>query len=93
MSAARRQYERFHGKPVPKETTFNFRQPEGLVVLGDAVAIEYRCNKLNGGGDGKMAIYRHRFEKGSKVCCDDSAKRQLYILGPKIIVTSAGIEH
>lgn len=93
MSGLHRQYERFHGKSPKRERQFDFRQPKGLVVLGDAVAVEYRCNKVNGGGDGRMATYRHKFEKGSVVCCDDSARRQLYILGPRIVVTSAGIEH
>lgn len=87
------QYQRFHGKPSRREGAFDFRAPKGLVVLGEAVAVEYKCNKLNGGGDGRMAVYRHKFDKGAVVCCDDKAKRQLYILGSKIIVTSAGIEH
>jgi hypothetical protein len=62
------------------------------VFLGKAVAIEYRCNKLNGGGDGKQAIYRHVFETPSAVCMDETGRKQLYIIGPQITVDADGIK-
>jgi hypothetical protein len=93
VSDLRRQYEKFHGREPRRSRTVNFEVPKGLVVLGDAVAIEYRCNKRNGGGDGTQAVYRHRFEKGDLLVADMRMKKQLYIIGPRLIVTSAGIEH
>lgn len=61
--------------------------------LGRAVAIEYECDKINGGGDGQKAVYRHEFDRGAYLYMDNTAKRQLYIIGDKIRVTDAGIEH
>lgn len=63
------------------------------MILGEAVALEYRCSKLNGGGDGTKAVYRHEFDRGGLVCADNRMRKQLYILGSKIKVTDAGIEH
>ena len=85
-------YKEFHGKSPSKITSQKFHIPEGFVRLGRAVAIEYECDKLNGGGDGKKAVYRHRFGRTAILCCDEKHKNQLYILSPKIIVTDAGIE-
>jgi len=92
MSAAK-QYEKFHGKPVPRNRQWNFHTPKTLVILGEAVSVEYRCDKLNGGGDGKKAVYRHEFDSGAYICMDEKSRTQLYIIGKKIIVTAAGIEH
>jgi hypothetical protein len=64
-----------------------------MVLIGKAVAIEYECDKLHGGGDGKRAVYRHEFEKPAIVCMDERARRQLYILGPKIVVDDEGIKN
>lgn len=88
-----RDYEQFHGKPPTRTSGYDLHVPKKLILLGDAVAVEYRCNKLHGGGDGKQAIYRHKFEKGSILAMDERKRRQLYILGPRITVTEAGIEH
>lgn len=86
-------YITFHGKRTKKERDVNFHVPKGLIVLGKAVAIEYECDKLNGGGDGKKAVYRHEFETPVLVCMDETMKKQLYVIGPKLIVTDAGIEN
>jgi len=84
-------YGKFHGRPHRQVTQANFHVPKELVYLGDAVAIEYACDKLNGGGDGKKAIYRHEFAKGAILCMDETGKRQLYVLGMKIYVNERGI--
>jgi hypothetical protein len=89
---AERRFEQFHGKPSRKTNSLNFNIPKKLIYLGDAVAIEYKCDKLNGGGDGHVAIYRHKFSPGAIVCMDETAKRQLYIIGGKIAVDDAGIK-
>lgn len=86
-------YNTFHGKNPRKIKTQTMYIPEnGLVQLGKVYAIEYECSKLNGGGDGTKAIYRHEFESPAVVACDDRCKKQLYIFGPKIRVSKAGIE-
>lgn len=86
-------YQDFHGHSPRGKRTFNFHTPKGLVILGRAVEIVYECDKLNGGGDGKKAPYRHKFGKGVLLCMDERARGQLYIVGSKIVVTDAGIEH
>ena len=91
MDATRR-YEQFHGKPARKVNSINFNTPKKLIFLGEAVAIEYRCDKLNGGGDGKQAVYRHKFSPGAILCMDETAKRQLYVIGSKITVDDEGIK-
>jgi len=86
-------YEEFHGKPYRKVSGINFHVPHGLVYLGEAVAIEYRCSKRNGGGDGKRSVYRHEFDPGVIVCMDERGKKQLYVMGPRLTVDQAGIRH
>ena len=89
---AERKYAEFHGKEPKRETGVNFHVPKRLVFLGRAVAIEYRCSKYNGGGDGKSAIYRHEFETPAVVCMDETGRKQLYVIGPQITVDEAGIK-
>jgi len=93
MPAGSKQYHRFHGHGVRWRKSWDFHQPRELVVLGKAVAIEYECDKLNGGGDGKRAVYRHEFETPAYVCQDETGRKQLYILGNRVKVTEAGIEN
>jgi len=86
-----RLYKQFHGRnPIKTERVF-VRYPKTLVKLGRAYAVEYVCNKYNGGGDGRQAIYRHKFGPGA-ILCRDEKDGQLYILGKNIRVTDAGIE-
>ena len=86
-------YETFHGKAPRRKGGVDLHVPKELVLLGEAVAVEYRCNKLNGGGDGTKAVYRHKFDKGAILAMDETKRVQLYIIGNKIKVTDAGIEH
>jgi hypothetical protein len=90
MSALRK-YEEFHGRVPKHEDGIDFHTPKKLVYLGEAVAIEYRCSKLNGGGDGTRAVYRHEFETPAKVCMDETGRKCLYIIGNRIAVTDEGI--
>jgi hypothetical protein len=92
MSALRK-YEEFHGKSPKSETGVDFHVPRRLVYLGEAVAIEYRCSKLNGGGDGTRAVYRHKFETPAKVCMDETGRKCLYIIGNRIVVDEEGIKN
>ena len=86
-------YEEFHGHTPRTKRQWNFHCPKGFVILGKAVAIEYRTDKLNGGGDGKSAIYRHEFDKSALLLMDEKQRKQLYIVGEKLVVTDRGIEH
>lgn len=85
-------YFQFHGKSARRERQADFHVPRDLIVLGKAVAIEYECDKVHGGGDGKKAVYRHVFETPAVVCMDETGKRQIYIVGNKVRITEAGIE-
>jgi hypothetical protein len=86
-------YQTFHGKLTRRKRSVDFHVPKGLVVLGKAVAIEYRCSKWNGGGDGTEAVYRHEFETPAYVCADERMRNQIYIIGNRVKVTDAGIEN
>lgn len=83
----------FWGKPAKKIYKEKFHDPRQLIYLGDAVQIVYRSNKFHGGGDGKMAEYKHRFKKGVKLYMDERCKIQLYVKGSQLKVTEAGIEN
>jgi len=86
-------YKEFHGHAPRTRRSWNFHSPKGFVILGKAIAIEYETDKLNGGGDGKKAIYRHEFDTPCLVLMDERQKEQLYIVGKKLIVTDRGIEN
>lgn len=91
--SAQRKYHDFHGRTVQWKKKFDFHTPKTLIILGKAIAVEYECDKLHGGGDGKKAIYRHEIETPAYVCMDETGRRQLYIVGNKLKVTEAGIEN
>ena len=90
--AAADKYRMFHGKAPQRQSEVDFHVPKQLVYLGEAVAVEYKCRKVNGGGTGKTEVFRHEFESPVKLCMDERSGRQLYIIGNKLIVTEAGIE-
>lgn len=86
-------YEAFHGRPIRSHSERRIHIPDCLIRLGDAYAIEYVCDKWNGGGDGKKAVYRHKFSPGAKLYMDERGKKQLYIIGSKITVDEGGIRN
>ncbi len=86
-------YEQFHGRKPRNFRRTRFHDPKNLTWLGYAHAVEYVSNKINGGGDGTWAIYRHRFKMGAELFMDERKRRQLYIVGDKIKVTDRGIEN
>lgn len=91
---ARNAYRAFHGRRVRRIKKIRFDPPTPpLIHLGDVVAIEYACDKRHGGGDGTYAVYRHEFETPTGLFMDEGKRRQLYIIGEKVKVTDAGIEH
>jgi len=92
MTAAER-YRQFHGKDPKYARQVRAYPSKRLVVLGRAVAIEYRCSKRNGGGDGRSATYRHEFETPVDLCMDESGRRFLYLIGDHVIVDDEGIKN
>ncbi len=86
-------FRRFHGRAPTKKEIGGFYVPESLIRLGRAVAVVYECDKLHGGGDGKQAQYIHEFETPVALFMDERAGKQLYIIGPKLVVTKDGIEN
>jgi hypothetical protein len=90
---AHEKYRQFHGKEPRSQGSVEFPVPKKLVYLGEAVAIEYRCSKLNGGGDGKRAVYRHEFESSVKLCMNETGRKVLYLLGSRIMVDDEGIKN
>ena len=92
MTKAEKAYRKFHGQGVSETFETSFTIPRRLIHLGDAVAIIYRSDKKNGGGNGMPRLFKHDFKKGVILAMDETAKRQLYIIGNTLKVTSAGIE-
>jgi hypothetical protein len=92
-AAAMHLYKQFHGREPTTKEIGGFYDPATLVPLGQAIAVIYRSRKLNGGGDGKRADYIHEFETPAALFADERAGKQLYIIGPQIVVTDAGIEN
>ena len=92
MSRLSRNLRMFHGRPVRRSRTVTLNDVKGLIELGRIVAVEYECDKWNGGGDGTTAVYRHEFDRPVVLAADQTMRRQLYILGSSIRVTDAGVE-
>lgn len=86
-----KQYVRFHGKKPKEIYKKKFHDPGALICIGDAHKIEYISDKFNGGGDGKKAIYEHKFKRGTKLYMDERGCKQLYIMGPYLKVNERGI--
>ncbi len=84
-------YEKFHGKRANKIVPSNFHVPKYLILLGDVVEIVYKCDKNNGGGDGRDAEYFHKFKKGTKLYMDERSGKILYISGRNLYVNDRGI--
>lgn len=87
-------YETFHGKEPTEVVEIDWVDPEHLVYLGEAEAVEYRCSKLNGAPaarTGRMTSYRHSMRgKGNKVFTNEDGT-MLVILGPTLRVEDRGI--
>lgn len=88
-----RMFSRFHGNPPKVVECKRFNIPNNLIMLGQAVSIVYKTDKKHGGGDGTVAEYIHDFETPVGLYMDESGKTQLYLIGPALKVTEAGIEN
>ncbi len=92
-SRAVRLFSRFHGRKPSVVLAKSLRVPGSLILLGQAISIVYKCDKLNGGGDGTVAEYAHDFDTPVGLYMDESGKGQLYLIGSRLKVTDAGIEN
>jgi len=94
--AEKAMYRRFHGKTPLRVDCLTLdapgKLPKVLIRLGEAHTTDYVSDKKNGGGDGKRNIFTHRHAKGT-ILCTDAKGKVLYTIGPKLKVTSAGIEN
>ena len=86
-------YKKFWGNRPQKRTKGKFHVPKQLVFIGRANKIEYISDKKHGGGDGKTAIYVHKFETPVSLYMDETNKKQLYLIGTRLKVTKNGIEN
>jgi len=66
--------------PLPREWTDN----------GEAVAILYESDKVNGGGTGEPELFRHEFDPGARVYASGEI---IAIVGDKITVDASGVRH
>lgn len=87
-------YETFHGKPANGVERIGWRDPKHLVYLGEADAVEYTTDKVNGAPSaraGKKTSYRHSMlRKGNKLFTNEDGT-MLIILGPNLRVEDRGI--
>lgn len=67
MTRAKKNFKRFHGREVEKETAINFTMPKELTFLGDGFAVEYKSDKRITGRPRKSRIFRHLFGRGVKI--------------------------
>lgn len=86
MANAKKNYEKFHGRPVQKTTAIQFTMPRALTFLGDGAAIEYKSDKKLGRLSNKKRLYRHLFGPGVKIYLHPNRK-WILISGGKFRVT------
>jgi len=90
---AYKSFQRFHGRRPAFVYKADLYIPSKLILLGRAVAIVYETDKRHGGGDGRVSEYIHDFETPVGLFMDERGKRQLYLIGEKLVVTDRGIEN
>lgn len=87
---ARKRYKSFTGKEPGKAVTRNRKSPSELICIARAEIITYYSDKLNGGGDGILRGFKHRF--GPKIQLYTNPEgTYLLIAGPGLKVTPRGI--
>jgi hypothetical protein len=85
-----KRYKAFHGKTPSRFRPVNKKMPTILVEIARPEFITYFSDKLNGGGDGKLNAFKHKFHKSTKLYSSPDGK-MLVIMGPKLNVTNRGI--
>lgn len=90
IKKAVKKYKAFHGTRPNKLTSKTIKNFDTLVYLADPEFITYKSKKFNGGGDGTLNFFKHKFSKSTKLYCTLDGKN-LIIMGANIKVTPAGI--
>ena len=85
-----KRYEAFRGYRPRRVTQKRVEPVLELVELAQPEYITYFSDKFHGGGDGKMAAYKHKFGKRVKMYCTPDGK-MLVIMGAGMSVQKRGI--
>lgn len=90
-SKAKRRYKSFTGRePDDKPVTKVVKTPSELICIARPEFITYFSSKLNGGGDGTLNKFKHRFGAKIKLYTNPEGTF-LLIAGPGLKVTPRGI--
>lgn len=86
-----RRFRRFHGRNPSRAAKVFIPFPKAVIYLGEAIALEYRSDKLAPAlGDGpksrKTRTYRHKTGRGVKFYTDPKG-RVLFVTGGRFKVT------
>jgi hypothetical protein len=87
---AKRRFAAFTGRDPGAATIKQKKTPSELICIARAEILTYYSNKFNGGGDGTVQGFKHRF--GAKIrLYTDPEGTFLLLAGPGLRVTPRGI--
>lgn len=87
---AKRRYKAFTGKEPGKAEIQDKKAPSELICIARPEFLTYYSSKLNGGGDGTLQKFKHRF--GAKIKLYTNPEGTILVLaGPGLKVTPRGI--
>lgn len=87
---AKKRYKSFTGRDVEASKEKRVKTPSELICIARPEFITYYSNKLNGGGDGTLQKFKHRFGAKIKLYTNPEGTF-LLIAGPGLKVTPRGI--
>lgn len=87
---AKSRYKTFTGREGEKPSVRTLKAPGELVCIARPEFLTYYSSKLNGGGDGTLQKFRHRFGASIKLYTDPEGTF-LLIAGPGLRITRRGI--
>lgn len=87
---ARLKYKAFTGRDASSEKTKKIKTPSELICIAKPELLTYFSSKLNGGGNGTLQGFKHRF--GAKTRCYTNPEGSfILITGPGFHVSHRGI--
>lgn len=87
---ARSKYKAFTGKEPASAESKKIKTPSELICIARPEILTYLSSKLNGGGDGTMQGFKHRFGAKTRIYTNPEGTFIL-ITGPGFKVTHRGI--
>jgi hypothetical protein len=87
---AQRRYKAFTGRDPGKAEIRTKKAPSELICIARAEFLTYYSSKLNGGGDGTLNKFKHRFGANIKIYTNPEGTI-VVLAGPGLKVTSRGI--